>query len=169
MVETPAMLNHNRGLWGYSGTAADGALLTVQSSGSGGPCAAIVVAELVTLGARRIIRVGTCRSEKMVPGTISSPDTVEGRDGTSRALSGAQTLHPDPSLVMDLPRGSVASVDVFEDLDGAVDLESAAVLAAAARAGVPAAVVLVVTDLDDERRQASELAAGQAAARAFGL
>ena len=36
------MLNHNRGLWGYSGTAADGAPLTIQSTGMGGPSAAIV-------------------------------------------------------------------------------------------------------------------------------
>src|SRR3954449_5541400 len=46
------MFNHHRGLWGYTGTAADGALLTIQSTGMGGPSAAIVLEELAALGAR---------------------------------------------------------------------------------------------------------------------
>src|SRR5579884_1164116 len=59
-LESPAMFNHNRGLWGYTGQAGDGRPLTIQSTGMGGPSAAIVVAELAELGARRLIRVGTC-------------------------------------------------------------------------------------------------------------
>ena len=31
------VLNTNRGLWGYTGTAADGAPLTIQSTGHGRP------------------------------------------------------------------------------------------------------------------------------------
>ena len=54
------VLNTNRGLWGYTGTAADGAALTIQSTGMGGPSAAIVAEELIALGARRLVRVGTC-------------------------------------------------------------------------------------------------------------
>src|SRR5215210_7405483 len=60
LLDAPKMLNHNRGLWGYSGTAADGAPLTIQSTGMGGPSAAIVAEELIALGARRLLRVGTC-------------------------------------------------------------------------------------------------------------
>src|SRR5918996_4893588 len=59
LIDGPRMLNHHRGLWGYSGPAADGAPLTIQSTGLGGPSAAAVVAELVALGARRLVRVGT--------------------------------------------------------------------------------------------------------------
>ena len=44
LLETPKMFNHNRGLWGYTGTAADGEPLTIQSTGMGGPSAAIVIA-----------------------------------------------------------------------------------------------------------------------------
>ena len=44
------MLNARRGLWGYTGTAPDGEPLTVQSTGMGGPSAAIVVEELIDLG-----------------------------------------------------------------------------------------------------------------------
>src|SRR5215207_2079878 len=59
LIDGPRMLNHHRGLWGYSGPAADGALLTIQSTGLGGPSAVAVVAELIELGARRLVRVGT--------------------------------------------------------------------------------------------------------------
>ena len=60
LTDSPRMLNHNRGLWGYTGTAADGELLTIQATGMGGPSAAIVTEELIRLGARRLVRVGTC-------------------------------------------------------------------------------------------------------------
>src|ERR1700751_1224833 len=60
LLEQPRMFNHNRGLWGYTGTAADGRPLTIQSTGMGGPSAAIVISELMDLGARRLVRIGTC-------------------------------------------------------------------------------------------------------------
>ena len=66
VLAEPRMFNHNRGLWGYTGAAADGELMTVQSTGMGGPSAAIVVEELIGLGARRLVRVGTCGA--LVPG-----------------------------------------------------------------------------------------------------
>src|SRR3954451_14208563 len=49
---TPLMFNHARGLWGYSGTGLDGAPLTVQATGIGGPSAAILGGELGARGAR---------------------------------------------------------------------------------------------------------------------
>ena len=70
LTDKPLMLNHARGLWGYTGTATDGELLTVQSSGLGGPSAAAVVRDLVALGARRMVRVGTCRSDSLRAGAI---------------------------------------------------------------------------------------------------
>jgi uridine phosphorylase len=61
LLEGPKMFNHHRGLWGYTGPAlTDGRPLTIQSTGMGGPSAAIVLHELIALGARRAIRVGTC-------------------------------------------------------------------------------------------------------------
>jgi uridine phosphorylase len=60
LLNEPKMFNHHRGLWGYTGTAADEQPLTIQSTGMGGPSAAIVITELAILGARRLIRVGTC-------------------------------------------------------------------------------------------------------------
>jgi uridine phosphorylase len=124
--ETPRMFNHHRGLWGYSGTALDGAPLTVQSTGIGGPSAAIVVAELHALGLRRAVRIG-------------------------RALGAGARIEPDGALRAQLRSdrsGVLASADVEladDEWDAlAFDLESAAVLAAAARAGIPAACLLAI-------------------------
>src|SRR5260370_4562043 len=60
LLAGPRMFNHNRGLWGYTGIAADGGALTVQSTGMGGPSAAIVITELAEVGARRLLRCRTC-------------------------------------------------------------------------------------------------------------
>ena len=50
LLSAPKMFNHNRGLWGYTGeTIADGRPLTIQSTGMGGPSAAIVISELADL------------------------------------------------------------------------------------------------------------------------
>lgn len=70
LLDKPLMLNHARGLWGYSGTTEDGVPLTIQSTGLGGPSAAAVVDDLALLGARRIIRVGSCRSDSLPDGAI---------------------------------------------------------------------------------------------------
>ena len=75
LIDGPRMLNHHRGLWGYSGPAADGRPLTIQSTGLGGPSAAAVVAELVGLGARRLVRVGTAAGLGATPLGSSSSST----------------------------------------------------------------------------------------------
>jgi len=92
LIEQPKMFNHHRGLWGYTGPAnADGELLTVQSTGMGGPSAAIVLHELIGLGAQRAIRVGTCGA---LDPALALGDLVVAReaiaaDGASAALIGA--------------------------------------------------------------------------------
>lgn len=52
-------VNAERGMLGYTGTFG-GAPLSVQSTGMGCPSAGIVFEELVMLGVRRMVRVGTC-------------------------------------------------------------------------------------------------------------
>ena len=76
------MFNHSRGLWGYTGEA-DGEPLTVQSTGMGGPSAAIVCEELIALGARRLVRIGTCGALVDGPefGDLLAAETVLPRDG----------------------------------------------------------------------------------------
>ena len=89
LLEKPLMFNHHRGLWGYTGTARDGAPLTVQSTGMGGPSAAIVVEELIGLGARTLIRIGTCGSlldDARRSATLVPVEAAIAADGASRAL-----------------------------------------------------------------------------------
>src|ERR1700735_4287857 len=84
------MLNHNRGLWGYTGTAADGRPLSIQSTGMGGPSAAIVASELIELGAERLLRIGTCGalSDELELGQLIVVPEAIADDGTSCALGG---------------------------------------------------------------------------------
>ena len=46
LLEQPKMSNHARGLWGYTGGPPAGGELTIQSTGMGGPSAALVLADL---------------------------------------------------------------------------------------------------------------------------
>jgi uridine phosphorylase len=172
LLEKPLMFNHHRGLWGYTGpTRADGEPLTIQATGMGGPSAAIVLTELIALGARRLIRVGTCGA--LAPG-LSLGDLVVAResiclDGASRALVAGDRVPADPGLTDALeqagpahlnpstPRlqvGPIVSVDLFYDPHPpagapgalAVEMEAAALFAVGAAASVPIACVLAVSD-----------------------
>ena len=95
------VLNTNRGLWGYTGTAADGAPLTIQSTGMGGPSAAIVAEELIALGARRLVRVGTCGAFAGGPrlGELLVAGEALCADGASRALGAGERAAADPGLM----------------------------------------------------------------------
>ena len=87
------MFNHHRGLWGYTGAAPDGEPLTIQATGMGGPSAAIVLTELIALGARRAIRVGTCGAldpRARARASSWSRASRSARDGTSRALGAGE-------------------------------------------------------------------------------
>jgi purine-nucleoside phosphorylase len=53
------LVNEERGMLGFTGTF-EGKPISVQTTGMGTPSSGIVFEELVTLGARRLIRVGTC-------------------------------------------------------------------------------------------------------------
>jgi uridine phosphorylase len=187
LTSAPKMLNHNRGLWGYTGVAADGLPLTIQSTGMGGPSAAIVVHELIALGARRIVRAGTCGALVDLPlGSLIAADAVIGEDGTSRALGVEGAQAPDAALLAALPgeRGTVVTRDLFyEDGDPgwpagaiAVEMEAAAVFAVAAQHDVAAACLLLVTDrlagggrerIGIDELHAAELVLGRAALAAL--
>jgi uridine phosphorylase len=176
LLERPLMFNHHRGLWGYTGTAPDGEPLTIQATGMGGPSAAIVLSELIALGARRAIRVGTCGA--LAPGIelgelIIASEAISA-DGTSRALGTGERVAADAELTKALAgqapsaqRGAVVSVDLFYD-EGrrpsaddalAIEMEAAALFAVGAAAGLPVACVLAVSDTfgpDGARRRIEE-------------
>jgi DeoD family purine-nucleoside phosphorylase len=169
LLERPKMFNHNRGLWGYTGIARDGRALTIQATGMGGPSAAIVLSELIALGARRAIRVGTCGAlaPSLALGTLVIAREAICADGTSRALGGGERVAADRSLSEALARsdpgaavGAVVSVDLFYEHEGApradahagalaVEMEAAALFALGAAASVPVACVLAVSDTFD--------------------
>src|SRR4051812_42863830 len=89
LLDEPRMFNHNRGLWGYTGPAkADGAPLTIQSTGMGGPSAAIVVHELIELGLQTALRVGTCGAlvDSLSLGDLVVACEALAEGGPSRAL-----------------------------------------------------------------------------------
>jgi uridine phosphorylase len=172
LLSEPRMFNHHRGLWGYTGAASDGRPLTIQATGMGGPSAAIVLAELIALGARRAIRVGTCGA---LEPTLALGELLIAResiclDGTSRALGSGERIAADGALTEALIRsapsaraGTIASVDLFYDEDSdlagasrgpgqaalAVEMEAAALFAVGARAGVAVACALAVSDTFD--------------------
>ena len=165
------MFNHHRGLWGYTGRAADGRPVTVQSTGIGGPSAAVVVEELLDLGARALIRVGTCGAlaPELRLGDLVVATEVLADDGASAALGAGRRVRPDAALTAALAeaagasagarRGLVVSTDLFyDDRPGriaawrreravAVEMEAAAVLRIAERREATAACVLAVTDV----------------------
>ncbi len=160
------MFNHHRGLWGYTGAAPDGEPLTIQATGMGGPSAAIVLTELIALGARRAIRVGTCGA--LVPelelGELVIARESIATDGTSRALGVDGRARADAALSDALARalpaaraGAIMSVDLFYESASredprdalAVEMEAAALFAVGAGAGVPVACVLAVSDTFD--------------------
>ena len=55
----PKQVNAERGLLGYTGTY-EGTRVSVQGTGMGSPGAVIVFEELIQLGVKTLIRVGTC-------------------------------------------------------------------------------------------------------------
>jgi uridine phosphorylase len=190
LLDAPKMFNHSRGLWGYTGLAGDGQPLTVQATGMGGPSAAIVVEELISLGARELVRIGTCAAlvEGVELGALIAAEAVLPADGASAALGAGGRLTPDPGLLERLTAagarpGTVVSSDLFYDpREGAsaewvergalaVEMEAATILQVAARRGVAAACVLGVTDVpstngavraERERIEAIGLSVGEA-------
>ena len=57
--EEARLVSDERGLLGYTGTY-EGERISVQTTGMGCPSAAIVTEELIQLGAKNLLRVGTC-------------------------------------------------------------------------------------------------------------
>jgi uridine phosphorylase len=169
LLAEPKMFNHNRGLWGYTGEAADGRPLTIQSTGMGGPSAAIVISELADLGATTLVRVGTSwgLDGSLELGELLVATEALSADGTSRALGAGDRVPATGELVgqflsawpQPLRSGPVVSTDLFYDgrpgLEEewaaagalAVEMEAATLFAIAQRRGLRAGCVLIVSDV----------------------
>ncbi|HTU31590.1 MAG TPA: hypothetical protein VMF07_19515, partial [Solirubrobacteraceae bacterium] len=191
LLREPLMFNHNRGLWGYSGDALlDDRPLTIQSTGMGGPSAAIVISELAELGARTLLRVGTCGS---IADSLELADLVAvreaiGADGTSRALGAGERVAGAPELLARLrsalgpPVRAVVAVttDLFYDTPAGaesawatagasvVEMETATLFALGARRGLATGSLLIVSDLVLPDRRRIDADALEAAERRLG-
>jgi DeoD family purine-nucleoside phosphorylase len=166
-------VNAERGLLGFTGTH-ERTPVSVQATGMGGSSAAIVVEELIQLGARRLIRVGTCGglSPALALGDLVVALSAVPGDATALRFTGGEPhaptadfslthgmIHAAKGLGLRPHVGAVASSDTFYDPDPgrharwaergvlAVEMEAAVLFTLAALRGVQAACVLVVSDL----------------------
>ncbi len=165
-------VNEWRGLLGFTGTY-DGKRVSVQATGMGCPTAAIVMEELVTLGVKRFLRVGTCGGLQLDlrAGDLVIALSAVPADGTARHYVDGEPHAPTASwdLVhaavhaakeLDLPVrvGPIVSSDTFYDPDSgrhsrwsergilAVEMEAAVIFTIAAIRGVQAGCLLTVSD-----------------------
>ncbi len=190
LLGKPKMSNHARGLWGYTGTTPAGEELTIQATGIGGPSAAIVLADLVELGVRRVVRVGTCvgfdpkigvGEPLLVGAALASPGSA-----TSFGVDPGATVPPDPELQRALRVAlgdearevTVVSLDTMptapkSSSEAAADMQTLAVLALGRELGIAAAAVLIAAEtargdrLEDEELGDAAKGVGLAASRAL--
>ena len=170
------LVNEERGMLGYTGTF-EGRPLSVQSTGMGCPSAGIVYEELIQLGARRLVRVGTCgaigsgmaMADTVIGLTASAVDTtpLQYADMPSYAPAATFTLAETAAR---LSRESGATVHIgpiitspmFYDPDTtnvarwkraghvAIEMEAAMLYVVAAVHGVESLAMMTVSDLVSE-------------------
>ncbi|MCS7007843.1 MAG: DeoD-type purine-nucleoside phosphorylase [Thermoleophilia bacterium] len=166
-------VNEERGLLGYTGTW-QGAPVSVQGTGMGCPGATIVFEELIQLGVKRLLRVGTCgglQPEHALGDLIIAISAVPA-DATATHLVGGEPHCPTASweLVHEAVHlakqrgepfrvGPVVSSDLFYNPDEgqyarwsqrgilAVEMEAAALFTLGALRGVATGCLLTVSDI----------------------
>ena len=170
--DNPIEVNSHRGLLGYTGTF-EGNPVSIQASGMGCPSAAIVIEELVQLGVKKILRLGTCGGlVANVMGELIVPLSATPADSTALQYVGNEPFAPTASfeLVHELVHqakelgkrvrvGPIVSSAVFYQPDTgqaqrwaergilAVEMEAAVLFTLAALRKVQAGCVLLVSDL----------------------
>ena len=171
--DNPAQRNSERGMLGYTGEW-EGKPVSVQATGMGCPSAAIVIEELIQLGVKRLLRVGTCGGLQpdLELGDLIVALTAVPADATARhyikdephcptadweLVHGA--FHAAKELGQAIRLGPIASSDTFYDPDEgrherwssrgvlAVEMEAAVLFTIAALRGVHAGCLLTVSDI----------------------
>lgn len=97
LLDDARCYNEYRGLLGYTGTYKS-TPVSVQATGMGAPSAAIVVEELAMLGAKTLIRIGTCGATmpEIAPGDLIVATAALPLDGTTRQYLG-EDAGPQPA------------------------------------------------------------------------
>jgi DeoD family purine-nucleoside phosphorylase len=166
-------VNEERGLLGYTGTF-EGAPISVQTTGMGCPSSGIVFEELIMLGARRLVRVGTCgglldgmrMGDTVIAVSATAEDATPLRyaqmDGyaptaTFTLAETAATLSRDHGATVHV--GPIVTSGVFYDPDPTayarwkrlghlgVEMEAAMMYTIAAVKGIEALAMMTVSDL----------------------
>lgn len=170
--EGAKLVTEERGMLGYTGTYKD-QRVSVQTTGMGCPSASIVTEELVQLGVKNLLRVGTCGSygEGMRLGDLVIATSATPQDGTVSSLTEGtpyapaahfDLVHAAHHAAEEAGRrtfmGPIVSSDLFYDPDQdprgtwnrlgvlAVEMEAAAIFTIAAIHGVRAGCLLTVSD-----------------------
>ena len=131
-LSTVKVLSENRGLHSYLGTLPSGTQLLSATSGMGAPSLSIIVNELVQVGIKTIIRVGTCGSiqPQVKAGSVVISSGALCRQGAANDI--APPEYPavaDPFITVKLAEiaqeegvdrhvGITASVDTFYEGQG---------------------------------------------------
>jgi DeoD family purine-nucleoside phosphorylase len=172
-LQSPRSVNDERGLLGFTGSYG-GRPVSVQATGMGCPSTSIVVEELVTLGARNLLRVGTCGAydARLGFGDLIVATAASAAAGTvsayTRGLPYAPTAHFDvvhaafhaaESRRIRPWVGPLVTSDVFYDPDRdqparwaalgvlGVEMEAAALFTVAAMRGARAGCMVTVSDV----------------------
>jgi 5'-methylthioadenosine phosphorylase/purine-nucleoside phosphorylase len=171
--DNPRQVNAERGMLGFTGTF-EGKPISVQSTGMGCPSAAIVVEELIQLGVKRMVRVGTCgglQSDMQLGDLILALSAVPS-DGTMLTYTGGEPHAPTADFELlhaavhqarhdgtKLRIGPCVSSSTFYDPDTGraqrwsdrgvlgVEMEAAILFTIAALRRVQAACLLTVSDI----------------------
>lgn len=166
-------VNGERGLLGFTGTY-EGTRVSVQGTGMGGPGATIVFEELIQLGVKTLLRVGTCGGLQLgqkLGDTLVAISAVPA-DATASHLVGNEphaptaswelshaAVHAAEAIGESVQVGPVASSDLFYNPDEgiyarwskrgvlAVEMEAAALFTVAALKGVRAGCLLLISDM----------------------
>jgi DeoD family purine-nucleoside phosphorylase len=171
--DNPVQRNAERGLLGYTGEY-EGRPVSVQATGMGCPTAAIVMEELIQLGVKRFLRVGTCGGLQpdLALGDLIVALTAVAADGTAVHLVGGEphsptadwelihgAVHAAKELGQPMRVGPIVSSDVFYNPDGgqydrwssrgvlAVEMEAAVIFTLGALRKVQAGCLLTVSDI----------------------
>ena len=169
--------NAERGMLGYTGEF-EGRPVSVQATGMGCPSAAIVIEELVQLGVKRMLRVGTCGGLQpdLALGDLIVALSAIPADATARHLVGTDqhvptaswelvhgAVHVAKDVGQSMRLGPVVSSDLFYNPDGgqyerwssrgvlAVEMEAAVLFTLGALRGFAAGCLLTVSDVVVER------------------
>ena len=168
--------NSERGLLGYTGTW-EGKPISVQGTGMGCPSATIVFEELIQLGVKRLLRVGTCgglQPDHALGDLIIALSAVPADSTATHLVLGEphcptaswelihEAVHVAKTSKEKLRVGPIVSSDLFYNPDPgqyerwskrgilAVEMESAALFTLAALRGVYAGCLLTVSDIHVE-------------------